>query len=76
VVLARALAADAPVLVLHDPTTAVDTATETRIAAGLREVRRGRTTIVLTASPGVTASSLPLSRPCPVSRMRATRVRQ
>lgn len=55
VALARALVADAPVLVLHDPTTAVDTATEARIAAGLREVRRGRTTIVLTTSPALLA---------------------
>ena len=32
--LARALAADPPVLVLHDPTTAVDAVTEQRIADG------------------------------------------
>jgi len=55
VALARALAADAPVLVLHDPTTAVDTVTEARIAVGLRELRRGRTTIVLTTSPALLA---------------------
>nr|WP_211176705.1 ABC transporter ATP-binding protein [Pseudonocardia acidicola] len=55
VALARALAANAPVLVLHDPTTAVDTVTEARIAAGLRDVRRGRTTIVLTTSPALLA---------------------
>ena len=36
VALARALAAEPPVLVLHDPTTAIDAATEDRIAAGLR----------------------------------------
>ncbi|WP_433297691.1 ABC transporter ATP-binding protein [Pseudonocardia sp. CA-142604] len=53
--LARALAADAPVLVLHDPTTAVDPVTEARIASGLREVRRGRTTVVLTTSPALLA---------------------
>lgn len=51
VALARALAADTPVLVLHDPTTAVDPVTESRIAAGLREMRRGRTTVLVTASP-------------------------
>ena len=39
VALARALAADPPVLVLHDPTTAVDAVTEARIAAGIREMR-------------------------------------
>ncbi|MDQ3990253.1 MAG: ATP-binding cassette domain-containing protein, partial [Actinomycetota bacterium] len=55
VALARALATDAPVLVLHDPTTAVDTVTEARIAAGLRDLRRGRTTIVLTTSPALLA---------------------
>ncbi|GEL20830.1 ABC transporter transmembrane domain-containing protein [Pseudonocardia asaccharolytica] len=53
VALARALAADVPVLVLHDPTTAVDAVTEARIAAALREVRRGRTTIVLATSPAL-----------------------
>ncbi|MGQ4512981.1 ABC transporter transmembrane domain-containing protein [Streptomyces sp. DW26H14] len=51
VALARALAADAPVLVLHEPTTAVDPATEARIARGLRELRRGRTTLLVTTSP-------------------------
>jgi putative ABC transport system ATP-binding protein len=55
VALARALAADPPVLVLHDPTTAVDAVTEARIAAALREVRHGRTTIVVTTSPALLA---------------------
>ncbi|MFF3285668.1 ABC transporter ATP-binding protein [Streptomyces sp. NPDC003023] len=55
VALARALAADRPVLVLHDPTTAVDTVTESRIAARLRDVRRGRTTILVTSSPALLA---------------------
>ncbi|MGW1934268.1 ATP-binding cassette domain-containing protein, partial [Streptomyces sp. NPDC001919] len=55
VALARALAADRPVLVLHDPTTAVDTVTESRIAAGLREVRRDRTTVLVTTSPALLA---------------------
>ncbi|MGH8904296.1 MAG: ATP-binding cassette domain-containing protein, partial [Egibacteraceae bacterium] len=55
VALARALAADPAVLVLHDPTTAVDTATEHRIAAKLRDLRAGRTTIVVTTSPGLLA---------------------
>jgi putative ABC transport system ATP-binding protein len=57
VALARALAADPTVLVLHDPTTAVDAATEARIAAGLRSIRRGRTTLVLTSSPALLAAS-------------------
>ena len=51
--LARALAADRPVLVLHEPTTAVDAVTEDRIAAGLRAPRAGRTTVVLTTSPAL-----------------------
>jgi putative ABC transport system ATP-binding protein len=54
-VLARALAADRPVLVLQEPTTAVDAVTEDRIARGLREVRQGRTTIVVTTSPALLA---------------------
>ncbi|GAA4687020.1 ABC transporter ATP-binding protein [Pseudonocardia yuanmonensis] len=55
VALARALVADAPVLVLHDPTTAVDTVTEARIAEGLRLLRAGRTTLLLTTSPTLLA---------------------
>ncbi|GAA2070468.1 ABC transporter ATP-binding protein [Actinomadura alba] len=57
VALARALAADPPVLVLHDPTTAIDTVTETRIAAGIRKARRGRTTIVVATSPALLAET-------------------
>ena len=55
VALARALAADAPVLVLHDPTTAVDSVTEQEVADGLRRLRVGRTTLVITTSPAVLA---------------------
>ncbi|MHA6781348.1 ABC transporter transmembrane domain-containing protein [Pseudonocardia saturnea] len=54
-VLARALAAHAPVLVLHDPTTAVDAATEHRIAARLAALRCGRTTLLVTSSPALLA---------------------
>ncbi|RSS37619.1 ABC transporter ATP-binding protein [Streptomyces sp. WAC08241] len=57
VALARALAADPPVLVVHDPTTAVDTVTEARIAARLRELRRGRTTLLVTTSPALLAGT-------------------
>ncbi|UAJ77762.1 ABC transporter ATP-binding protein [Leifsonia sp. ZF2019] len=53
IALARALAADAPVLVLHDPTTAIDAVTEDVIAERVRALRAGRTTIVLTSSPAV-----------------------
>jgi ABC-type multidrug transport system fused ATPase/permease subunit len=50
-VLARALAADPEILVLVEPTSAVDAHTEARIAERLRAQRRGRTTVVTTASP-------------------------
>ncbi len=50
-VLARALLADPDVLVLVEPTSAVDAHTEARIAERLAEHRRGRTTIVTTVSP-------------------------
>ena len=50
-VLARALLADAEVLVLVDPTSAVDAHTEARIARRLRDARAGRTTLVVTGSP-------------------------
>lgn len=49
--LARSLLADPPVLVLDEPTSAVDAHTESRIATGLRRVREGRTTVVLATSP-------------------------
>ncbi len=51
--LARALAADADILVLHDPTTAVDAVTEQLIARNLARSRRGRTTIVISGSPAL-----------------------
>jgi ABC-type multidrug transport system fused ATPase/permease subunit len=50
-VLARALLSEAEVLVLVEPTSAVDAHTEARIARRLREARRGKTTVVITASP-------------------------
>lgn len=60
--LARALLADPPVLVLHDPTTAIDAATEERVAGGLVALRspdaaprdtaaEGRSTLMITSSP-------------------------
>jgi ABC-type multidrug transport system fused ATPase/permease subunit len=49
--LARALLADPEILVLVEPTSAVDAHTEARIARALRDHRAGRTTIVLTTSP-------------------------
>lgn len=56
VALARALATDAPVLVLHDPTTAVDPVTEHAIAGRLREIRSGRATLLITATPALLAA--------------------
>ncbi|MEU6698271.1 ABC transporter ATP-binding protein [Pseudonocardia sp. NPDC046786] len=55
IALARALAADAPVLVLHDPTTAVDAVTESRVAEGLAAHRAGRSTLLVTTSPALLA---------------------
>ncbi|RKT84687.1 ABC-type multidrug transport system, ATPase and permease component [Saccharopolyspora antimicrobica] len=49
--LARALCADADVLILDEPTSAVDAHTEARIVARVKEFRAGRTTIVLSQSP-------------------------
>jgi len=49
--LARALLAEPEVLILLDPTSAVDAHTEARIADRLRDARAGRTTLVVTSSP-------------------------
>ncbi|WP_055629499.1 ABC transporter transmembrane domain-containing protein [Streptomyces hirsutus] len=49
--LARALAAQPPVLVLVDPTSAVDAHTESVIAERLHASRSERTTVVVTNSP-------------------------
>lgn len=51
VALARALVQSAPVEVLVDPTSAVDSHTEARIAESLADYREGRTTVVVTTSP-------------------------
>ncbi|WP_067607067.1 ABC transporter transmembrane domain-containing protein [Nocardiopsis listeri] len=57
VALARALAAAPPVLVLHDPTTAVDAVTEEAIARGTAALRaaHGGGTIVIASSPALLA---------------------
>jgi ABC-type bacteriocin/lantibiotic exporter with double-glycine peptidase domain len=49
--LARALYAQPEVLLLIDPTSAVDAHTEAAMAARLREARQGLTTVVTTTSP-------------------------
>lgn len=53
IALARAYAAGAPVLVLHDPTTAVDAATEQLIAGRLRAARLRTSTLLITSSPAL-----------------------
>jgi len=50
-VLARALLSHAEILVLVEPTSAVDAHTEARIAKRLREFRSGRTTVIVSTSP-------------------------
>ncbi|MER5962199.1 ABC transporter ATP-binding protein [Streptomyces sp. NPDC002057] len=49
--LARSLVTDPEVLVLDEPTSAVDAHTEARVAEGVGELREGRTTVVLASSP-------------------------
>jgi len=49
--LARAILTNAELLILVEPTSGVDTHTEGRIAARLRDVRGDRTTLVATTSP-------------------------
>lgn len=53
IALARAVHTHAPVLVLIDPTSALDSATEAVVAERLRAARSGSTTIVATTSPMV-----------------------
>ncbi|EKT78147.1 bifunctional ABC transporter [Rhodococcus opacus M213] len=58
VALARALVAQSPVMVLHDPTTAVDAVTEHTIAGGIADLRHrasagSLTTILITSSPAL-----------------------
>ena len=50
-VLARALYQEPPILILVEPTSAVDSHTEARIAANLAATRSGRTTVLVTTSP-------------------------
>ncbi|WNV77643.1 ABC transporter ATP-binding protein [Geodermatophilus sp. DSM 44513] len=57
VALARALLADPPVLVLAEPTSAVDAHTEQQVVAGLVRARAGRTTVALTTSPALLAAT-------------------
>ncbi|HYY02315.1 MAG TPA: ABC transporter ATP-binding protein [Gaiellaceae bacterium] len=45
--IARALAVDPRILILDDATASVDASTEAQIRLGLREAKRGRTTIII-----------------------------
>ena len=56
VALARALLTEAPTLVLIEPTSALDSHTEARVATQVHRARAGRTTVVVTASPLVLES--------------------
>ncbi|MFF2602153.1 ABC transporter transmembrane domain-containing protein [Streptomyces californicus] len=49
--LARSLVTDPQALVLDEPTSAVDSHTEARVAAGIAKLRRGRTTVAFASSP-------------------------
>ncbi|MFI0986963.1 ABC transporter transmembrane domain-containing protein [Streptomyces exfoliatus] len=49
--LARSLVTDPEVLVLDEPTSAVDSHTESRVADGIARLRAGGTTVVLASSP-------------------------
>jgi ABC-type multidrug transport system fused ATPase/permease subunit len=49
--LTRAILTEADVLILVEPTSAVDTHTEGRIAARLRDIRGAQTTLVASTSP-------------------------
>ena len=55
IALARALAQRPPLLVLHEPTTAVDSVTEARIAERLRGARRSGATLLITDAPALLA---------------------
>lgn len=60
IALARALTADPSILVLDNPTTAVDAVTEQRIALGIKALRHRsgtRTTWVVTTSPALLAQA-------------------
>ncbi|WP_406448020.1 ABC transporter ATP-binding protein/permease [Streptomyces sp. NBC_00876] len=49
--LARSLVTDPQALVLDEPTSAVDSHTEARVAAGIKALRKDRTTVAFASSP-------------------------
>jgi ATP-binding cassette subfamily B protein len=50
VAIARALIRDAPILILDEPTTGLDAASESLVLDALRELMRGKTTIMIAHS--------------------------
>ena len=52
--IARTLLRDPPILLLDEPTTALDAASEAQLLDGLRTLMRGRTTILVSHSPRLT----------------------
>jgi ATP-binding cassette, subfamily B, bacterial len=54
--LARAFLKDAPILLLDEPTSALDAESEALIAQSLRELLRGRTTLLVAHRPGTIAA--------------------
>ena len=56
IALARAFLKDAPMLILDEPTSSVDLASEAAIVKGLEELMRGRTTFLITHRPSPAAS--------------------
>jgi len=53
IALARAFLRDAPVLILDEPTSAVDAATEGKVLEALERLMQNRTTFLISHSPGV-----------------------
>ena len=52
--IARTLLRDPPILLLDEPTTALDAASEAQLLDGLKRLMRGRTTILVSHSPRLT----------------------
>jgi ATP-binding cassette subfamily B protein len=55
IAIARALIRDAPILLLDEPDTGIDTATAEAILAPLRRLISGRTTLIISHNPATTA---------------------